>query len=360
MCVFERLTDRARKVFALANQEAQRFNHEYIGTEHILLGLVREGTGGGATALKDLGISLEQIRGDVEYLATTGPDMVTLGKLPQSPRAKAVIELAINECRSLGHSYIGTEHLLLGLIGEKEGIAAQVLGKLGVSLERTREAVVELAKTREAREAKAADDAVTMVGNVERRLMAFRHRSRTSSSRFGGSAISSRSARPDRVVGATLIHHVKHRDQDSHATDDHRRVVGATRGFLAPYAGSVGHAPSSRRGQLGEATGGCVVCRVDPNGAAVPGNRLVASSEILQGLADAVLHAGVARPRLLDDAEILEDPVPVAHGHPARGALLAQFGADAQHFDLETDRVGKSQVAPPSVASGTLNMITSG
>ena len=113
--MFERLTDRARKVMALANQEAQRFNHEYIGTEHILLGLVKEGSGVGANVLKNLGIDLRKVRLEVEKLVKSGPEMVTMGKLPQTPRAKKVIEYAIEEARNLNHNYVGTEHLLLGL-----------------------------------------------------------------------------------------------------------------------------------------------------------------------------------------------------------------------------------------------------
>ena len=108
--MFERLTDRARKVMALANQEAQRFNHEYIGTEHILLGLVKEGSGVGANVLKHLEIDLRKVRLEVEKLVKSGPDMVTMGKLPQTPRAKKVIEYAIEEARSLNHNYVGTEH----------------------------------------------------------------------------------------------------------------------------------------------------------------------------------------------------------------------------------------------------------
>ena len=142
--MFERFTDRARKVMALANQEAQRFNHEYIGTEHILLGLVKEGSGVGATVLKNLDIDLRKVRLEVEKLVKSGPDMVTMGKLPQTPRAKKVIEYAIEEARNLGHNYVGTEHLLLGLLREKDGVAAQVLMNLGLRLEEVREEVLNL------------------------------------------------------------------------------------------------------------------------------------------------------------------------------------------------------------------------
>ena len=142
--MFERFTDRARKVMALANQEAQRFNHEYIGTEHILLGLVKEGSGVGANVLKNLDVDLRKVRLEVEKLVKRGPDMVTMGKLPQTPRAKKVIEYAIEEARSLNHNYVGTEHLLLGLLREQDGVAAQVLMNLGLRLEDVREEVLNL------------------------------------------------------------------------------------------------------------------------------------------------------------------------------------------------------------------------
>ena len=142
--MFERFTDRARKVMALANQEAQRFNHEYIGTEHILLGLVKEGSGVGANVLKNLGVDLRKVRLEVERLVRSGPDMVTMGKLPQTPRAKKVIEYAIEEARNLNHNYVGTEHLLLGLLREHDGVAAQVLMNLSLKLEEVREEVLNL------------------------------------------------------------------------------------------------------------------------------------------------------------------------------------------------------------------------
>ena len=142
--MFERFTDRARKVMALANQEAQRFNHEYIGTEHILLGLVKEGSGVGATVLKNLDVDIKKLRLEVEKLVKSGPDMVTMGKLPQTPKAKKVIEYAIEEARALNHNYVGTEHILLGLLRESEGIAAQVLMNLGLKLEDVRQEVLNL------------------------------------------------------------------------------------------------------------------------------------------------------------------------------------------------------------------------
>jgi ATP-dependent Clp protease ATP-binding subunit ClpC len=142
--VYERFTDRARKVMQLANQEAQRFNHEYIGTEHILLGLIKEGSGVAANVLKNLDVDLRKIRLEVEKLVQSGPDMVTMGKLPQTPRAKKVIEYAMEEARNLNHNYVGTEHLLLGLLREQEGVAAQVLMNLGLKLEEVREEVLNL------------------------------------------------------------------------------------------------------------------------------------------------------------------------------------------------------------------------
>ena len=142
--MYERFTDRARKVMQLANQEAQRFNHEYIGTEHMLLGLVKEGSGVAANVLKNLEVDLRKIRLEVEKIVQTGPDMVTMGKLPQTPRAKKVIEYAMEEARNLNHNYVGTEHLLLGLLREQEGVAAQVLMNLGLKLEDVREEVLNL------------------------------------------------------------------------------------------------------------------------------------------------------------------------------------------------------------------------
>ncbi len=142
--MYERFTDRARKVMQLANQEAQRFNHEYIGTEHVLLGLIKEGSGVAANVLKNLDVDLRKIRLEVEKLVQSGPDMVTMGKLPQTPRAKKVIEYAMEEARNLNHNYVGTEHILLGLLREHEGVAAQVLMNLGLKLEEVREEVLNL------------------------------------------------------------------------------------------------------------------------------------------------------------------------------------------------------------------------
>ncbi|MBL7151763.1 MAG: ATP-dependent Clp protease ATP-binding subunit [Candidatus Omnitrophica bacterium] len=142
--MFNRFTERARKVIILAKEEARRFNHDYIGTEHILLGLVREGEGVAATVLQKMGISLENIRLEIEKLVQPGPTTQIIGDIPFTPRAKKALELAAEEARSLGHNYIGTEHLLLGLIREGEGIASQVLLNLGLDLNRVRNEVMEL------------------------------------------------------------------------------------------------------------------------------------------------------------------------------------------------------------------------
>ncbi len=141
--MFDRFTDRAKKVMNLARQEAQRFNHEYLGTEHVLLGLVQEGSGVAANVLKNMGIDLNKIRVEVEKIVKTGPSMVSMGQLPFTPRAKKVLELSMEEAGNLGHNYIGTEHLLLGLIKENEGIAAQVLMNLNIKLEDVREEVLD-------------------------------------------------------------------------------------------------------------------------------------------------------------------------------------------------------------------------
>ncbi len=141
--MFDRFTDRARKVMGLARQEAQRLNHEYIGTEHILLGLVQEGSGVAANVLKNLDVDLRKVRAEVEKLVKAGPSMVTMGQLPFTPRAKKVLELALEEAGNLGHNYIGTEHILLGLIKEQDGKAAKVLTNLGVQLDSVRTEILD-------------------------------------------------------------------------------------------------------------------------------------------------------------------------------------------------------------------------
>jgi len=142
--MFNRFTERARKVIILAKEEAKRFNHDYIGTEHILLGLIREGEGVAAAVFRSLGLSSENIRLEVEKLVQTGPSTIVSGDIPFTPKAKKVIELAMDEARSLGHNYIGTEHLLLGLIREGEGVASQVLLNLGLDLTKVRSEVMAL------------------------------------------------------------------------------------------------------------------------------------------------------------------------------------------------------------------------
>ncbi len=142
--MFNRFTERARKVIILAKEEARRFNHDYIGTEHILLGLIREGEGVAATVLQKLGLSLENIRLEIEKLVQPGPATQIIGDIPFTPRAKKALELAAEEARALGHNYIGTEHLLLGLIRENEWMASQVLLNLGLDLNSVRNEVMEL------------------------------------------------------------------------------------------------------------------------------------------------------------------------------------------------------------------------
>jgi ATP-dependent Clp protease ATP-binding subunit ClpC len=140
---FEKFTERARKVLTLAQEEAQRFNHNYIGTEHILLGLVQEGEGVAAKVLSNLGVALDNVRSAVEFIIGRGERAVS-GEIGLTPRAKRVIELAVDEARRLNHNYIGTEHLLLGLLREGEGVAASVLESLGVSLDKVRAETVRI------------------------------------------------------------------------------------------------------------------------------------------------------------------------------------------------------------------------
>jgi len=143
MAQFDKFTERARKVLQLAQEEAQRFNHNYIGTEHLLLGLLREGDGVAARVLNNLGVQLPKVRSAVEFAIGRGEEAV-IGDIGLTPRAKKVLELAVDEGRRLNHHYIGTEHLLLGLVREGEGIAAGVLESLGVNLEKVRAQVMTL------------------------------------------------------------------------------------------------------------------------------------------------------------------------------------------------------------------------
>jgi len=140
--MFDRFTDRARKVMGLARQEAQRFNHDYIDVEHVLLGLIQEGSGVAADVLKRLGVDPKRIRREIEGALVRGNAMPTMGRIPFTPRARRMLELSLEEARGLSHLYIGTEHLLLGLIREGDGIAGQVLREAGVRLRDVREEVL--------------------------------------------------------------------------------------------------------------------------------------------------------------------------------------------------------------------------
>ena len=153
--MFERFTDRARRVLVLAQEEARLLNHNFIGTEHILLGLIHEGEGVAAKALESLGISLEAVREKVEELIgpASGP---SAGSPPFTPRAKKVLELSLREALQLGHNYIGTEHMLLGLVREGEGVAAQVLTSLGADLSRVRQQVIQILSGYQGRETAGA------------------------------------------------------------------------------------------------------------------------------------------------------------------------------------------------------------
>src|SRR5437867_5692837 len=146
---FDRFNDRAKRVLALAQDEAIRFNHNYIGTEHLLLGLVREGEGVAAQVLTALRVDLAKVRTALEFIVGRGDAATSPSEITLSPRTKKVIELAIDEARKLGHSQVGTEHLLLGLVREGEGIASGILESLGVSMARVRAKVLELLNEKE-------------------------------------------------------------------------------------------------------------------------------------------------------------------------------------------------------------------
>ena len=182
--VFERFTDRARRVVVLAQEEARMLDHNYIGTEHILLGLIGEGEGVAAKALESLGISLEAVRQQVEEIIGRG-QQAPPGHIAFTPRAKKVLELALREAQQLGHNYVGTEHILLGLIREGEGVAAQVLVKLGADLERVRQQVIQLLHGHQGKQpadegrrrgkrarARLMDDALARIEALDRRLAA--------------------------------------------------------------------------------------------------------------------------------------------------------------------------------------------
>lgn len=140
--MFERFTDRARRVMQLANQEAGRLNHEYIGTEHLLLGIAKEGAGVAANVLTSLGVDVGALPAEIACYVESGPESVTIGKLPQTPRTKRIIEWAMVEARDLNHNYVGTEHLLLGIMHDDSGVAVTVLRQHGLTLESARSAIL--------------------------------------------------------------------------------------------------------------------------------------------------------------------------------------------------------------------------
>jgi hypothetical protein len=182
--MFERFTERARKVMVLAQDEARHFNHNYIGTEHILLGLVSEGRGVGFQALSSLGVTLERVREQVESIVGYGDG--TGSQIPFTPRSKKVLELALREAMQLGHNYMGTEHLLLGLVRENEGVAARILSNLDVDPGRVRREV--LRRIGEEPESDLLDETETEAGG---NLMSFRGRveSLEVGARVGGVAV---------------------------------------------------------------------------------------------------------------------------------------------------------------------------
>ena len=183
--MFERFTDRARRVIVLAQEEARMLNHNYIGTEHIMLGLIHEGEGVAAKALESLGISLDAVRQQVEEIIGQGQQAPS-GHIPFTPRAKKVLELSLREALQLGHDHIGTEHILLGLIREGDGVAAQVLVNLGADLNRVRQQVIQLLRGYQGKEPAAAEsgrpelvlagDLLASIGVIESRLSAIEQR----------------------------------------------------------------------------------------------------------------------------------------------------------------------------------------
>jgi len=185
--MFERFTDRARRVVVLAQQEARRLDHDYIGTEHILLGLVHDGEGVAATALDQLGISLDAVRQQVEEIIGRGQQAPS-GHIPFTPRAKKVLELSLRESLQLGHDYIGTEHILLGLVREGGGVAAQILVKLGAELNRVRQQVIQLLHGRQEKEpvsARSTAGELRLLPAVKARLEAAERRLTAVEQRIG-------------------------------------------------------------------------------------------------------------------------------------------------------------------------------
>src|SRR3989338_4814849 len=150
---YNRFSERAQRAILIAQEEAKRLNHDYVGTEHILLGLVALNEGVAAQVLANLGVDLKKVRGEIEKIVGSGDNIMQLGEIPFTPRAKKVLELAVEEAQKMGHTYVGTEHILLGLIREEEGVAARVLENLGVRLEVVREEVLNLLGGMEGKEA---------------------------------------------------------------------------------------------------------------------------------------------------------------------------------------------------------------
>ena len=142
--MFERFSDRARKIFAIAHQEARRYNHEYIGTEHIAIGMIREGGGIALMALRNLGVEPAKIETEIRNQLKFGPDMITMGKLPQTPRLKKVVEYAVEAAKEMGHQYVGTEHILIGLLGERDGTGGAALLAAGLTVEKVKVEVARL------------------------------------------------------------------------------------------------------------------------------------------------------------------------------------------------------------------------
>ena len=202
--MFERFTDRARRVVVLAQEEARLLNHNWIGTEHILLGLVHEGEGVAARALDSMGIGLDAVRQQVEEILGLGQH-AQAGHIPFTPRAKKVLELSLREALQLGHTYIGTEHILLGLIREGDGVAAQVLVRMGADLNRTRLQVIELLHGRGEpgviRVATDADTLAVRLASVAARMSAIELRLRESRMDPGAGSLPAGGLRGQRLTG---------------------------------------------------------------------------------------------------------------------------------------------------------------
>ncbi len=165
--MYERFTDRSRKVMVLATQKAKELKHEYVGTEHILLGLLVEENNVASNILKKMNVSLHEVGAAVERIVQRGPDMSLPDKLPLTPRSKKVIEHAITNARELNHNYVGTEHLLLGLLSEPDGIACQVLTEIGVSLDKVKAEIVALLKEKPVIESQEEEEARAKIEQIK-------------------------------------------------------------------------------------------------------------------------------------------------------------------------------------------------